>query len=194
MSDLKYTTIDKVKEWFLPLKVLDNKGVTSHLTSLTKYGDNLVKSPNEKSETAWTKIFGECLSDVKDIPDVHALQNYRKEFKNSCGKSDDKLNQMTKQKFVYLFAETMNYIFNKEKEPPSTPPSTPSIFINYDSNGCILNEEVYNEPTKKCYKKGEEPIDGGSKNKSRKRSTRKPRRSRRHRRRTTTRKYKKLYK
>ena len=73
MSDPKYT-IDKVKKWFHPLEVLDNKGVTNHLTSLTKYGDNLVKSPNEKSETAWTKIFGECLSDVKDIPDDGALE------------------------------------------------------------------------------------------------------------------------
>lgn len=201
MSDPK-STIDDVKNWFSPLPVLDNKSVTNHLTSLTKYGDNLVKSPNDTSLTAWTKIFGECLSDVKAIPDVEFVKNYRTKFQANSRLPDDKLNQMTKKEFVSLFAETMNDIFNKEKEPPSTPPSTPSstppstpsIFINYDSNGCILNEEVYNEPTKKCYKKGEEPIDGGSKNKSRKRSTRKPRRSRRHRRRTTTRKYKKLYK
>jgi hypothetical protein len=122
MSDPKYS-IDEVKEWFSPLKVLNNKGVnkgvTNHLTSLSKYGDNPVKSLNEDSLTAWTKIFGECLSDVKAIPDNDGLEfvrRYREKFQENCRLSDDELNQLTKKEFVYLFAIVMPDIFNKEEK------------------------------------------------------------------------------
>jgi hypothetical protein len=79
MSDPNKYTIEEVKEWFLPFSTEPN----THLKSLLKYGDNLVKSPNDKSPTAWTKIFGECLFDVKIIPDVPALINDRNKFKKN---------------------------------------------------------------------------------------------------------------
>lgn len=184
-------TINEVKEWFSPLKVLD-KGVTSHLTSLTKYGDNLVKSPNETSTTAWTIIFGDCLSDVKAIPDNDELEfvkKYRKKFQENCRLSDDELNKLTKKEFVYLFAIVMPDIFNEEKDPePEPEQQQPEQQL--DKDGCPPGK--YRNTYAGCVDVGDH--GGGSKNKSRKRSTRKPRRSRRHRRRTTTRKYKKLYK
>jgi hypothetical protein len=96
---------------------------------------------------------------------------YKFEFKKMCSTAnidDDKLNDMTLEEFVYLFAGKMPEIFENEKK----------LQKDYDDAAAA----------------GSSTTRGGSKNKSRKRSTRKPRHSRRHRRRTTTRKYKKLYK
>ena len=192
-------TIDNVKEWFSPLEVLNTKFVIKHLTSLSEYGDKPVKSPNQTSTTAWTKIFGECLSDVKVIPDDDALTfvtKYRTEFKEKCGKSDDELNKMTKKEFVYLFAIVMPNIFNEEKERLEKEEKErldkENKLLQIQKNNIQL-QVAQEEATADTYK-NDMGWGGGSKNKSRKRSTRKPRSSRRHRRRTTTRKYKKLYK
>lgn len=96
--------IEVVKVWFRPLEVLKNERVNSHLESLYKYGDNPVKSLNENSLSAWTKIFGECLSDVKAIPDVEFLKKYRTKFQANCKLSDDELNKMTK-KSLYIYSQ-----------------------------------------------------------------------------------------
>jgi hypothetical protein len=100
----------------LPFTTKNNAQNNAHLMSLSKYGDNYVKTPIQTSETAWTKIFGECLSDVKDIPDYEFVKKYRDEFKKVCEKTNDVLNTMTKREFVELFAKTMNDIFNEEEE------------------------------------------------------------------------------
>jgi hypothetical protein len=187
-------TIEVVKGWFQPLKVLESERVNRHLESLYNYGNNLVNSSNQTSSTAWKKIFRECLIDVIDVTN-DVVKSYENKFQEKCGKTVDELNKMTKKDFVMLFAQILNPIFVEEKEQPlqQEQPQSPQQHIKYDKYGCIIDYEVYHEITKKCYKIGEEPIDGGSKKKSHKRSTRKPRRYRRGRGRgrTSTRKYKK---
>jgi hypothetical protein len=105
-------TPEQVKEWFGELTVLDTPRINQHLQSLGKYGDNPVKTQNNTNETAWAKIFNECLGDVKDI---HNNNDYREEFQKRCGKTNDELNAMIKQDFVKLFAQVMKDIFTEEE-------------------------------------------------------------------------------
>lgn len=110
-------TLEEVKEWFGTLDVLNTN--TSHLQSLANYGDNLVKSPNNKNKTAWTIIFNECLGDVKHIQNDNDYIRYKIAFKQRFGipneNLNDELNAMTKKEFVILFAKTMDDIFTEEK-------------------------------------------------------------------------------
>ena len=106
---------------------------------------------------------------------------YKSEFKKMCltaNITEEELNNMTLEKFVYLFADKMPEIFKNEKK----------LQKDYDDAAAAA------AAADAAAAAGSSTTDGGSKNKSRKRSTRKSRHSRRHRRRTTTRKYKKLYK
>ena len=189
---------EQVKEWFSPLKVLNTERVNSHLDSLSKNGDTLVKNDSNKSQGGWTKMFGECLSDVKDIPGKNGLdivRRYRSDFQQKCDKTDDELNKITKNEFVKLFADVMSKIFNEEEERRKEEElrrqeedkrrrqeEERKRVIKYDKYGCTQDEE-YNTYDKKCLK----VHDGGSRKKYRKRSTRKLRRGRR----KSTRKYKK---
>jgi hypothetical protein len=202
-------TIENVKEWFLPLEVLNNnKRVGNHLESLVKYGNNLVKSPSQR-DRAWAVIFTECLFVVKTISDDEVKQ-YKNKFIKNCGETEDKLNNMTKKEFVELFAKIMSEIFKEEAEEEQRnldaqqkqqthqqdreQPQQQQPVI-YDKNDCGPGE-TYNSYSKKCHDNSKH-MDGGSKKKSRKRTiARKTRRSRRSRRtpRAFTRKYKKYNK
>jgi hypothetical protein len=185
-------TIEVVKGWFQPLKVLESQRVNRHLESLYKYGDNLVNSSNQTSSTAWKKIFRECLIDVIDVTN-DVVKSYENNFKVNCGKTDDELNKMTKKDFVMLFAQVLNPIFVEEKEPHSDPKGLDNVLSNDVPNNLNSDDcppgQYRNSYTGKCHDYGD--YGGGSKKKSHKRSTRNPRRSRRHRRgRTSTHKYK----
>jgi hypothetical protein len=201
---------EQVKEWFSPLKVLNTERVNRHLDSLSKNGDNLVKIDSNKSDGGWEKMFGVCLSDVKDIPGKNVLEivrRYRSDFQQKCDKTDDELNKLTKLEFVKLFADVMSKIFNEEEERRKEEElrrkeeeelrrqeeerkeelrrkeeERQEGVIEYDKNGCTQYEK-YNTYLKQCL----ERHDGGSRKKYRKRSTRKLRRGRR----KSTRKYKK---
>ena len=208
MSNPEYTR-EQVKEWFSPLKVLNTERVNRHLDSLSKNGDNLVKIDSNKSDGGWEKMFGVCLSDVKDIPGKNVLEivrRYRSDFQQKCDKTDDELNKLTKLEFVKLFADVMSKIFNEEEERRKEEElrrqeeeelrrqeeekrrrqeEERKRVIKYDKYGCTQDEE-YNTYSKECFNKSELP-GGGSRKKYRKRSTRKPHRGRR----KSTRKYKK---
>jgi hypothetical protein len=177
-------TIENVKEWFLPLEVLNNnKRVGNHLESLVKYGNNLVKSPSQ-GDRAWAVIFTECLFDVKTIPD-DKVEYYKKEFIKKCGETEDNLNKMTKKEFVELFAKIMSEIFNKEAEQEQRDLDAQKEQEERDRAQELEERYTYNHPPN---------TRGGSKKKSRKRTiARKTRRSRRTPR-AFTRKYKKYNK
>lgn len=179
-------TIEDVKSWFGGIPIQDTTVAKGILTSLSKYGNNAINSSNTSS-TAWHKIFTDCLTCVNVIPSANALdfvRRYRDKFKNIANKNDDELNAMTKKGFVELFGSVMKTIFDEE-----TPPLQPESETKVLTEDCPPGKE-FNSYTRKC-----DGIDGGSKKKSHKHSTRKYRRSRHQRRHTATRKYKKsLYK
>jgi hypothetical protein len=112
----QHYTLEQVKEWFGELTVLDTPRINQHLQSLGKYGDNPVKTQNNRNNTAWTFIFNECLGDVKNIHNNNDYIRYREEFQKRCGKTNDELNAMTKQYFVKLFAQVMKDIFTEEEK------------------------------------------------------------------------------
>ena len=158
-------TIKMVASWFTPLKLngIERDATKRTLLDIFEYKDKSVKSKGE-----WEPIFFILFRLFRSYG---YGEMYKSEFKKMCltaNITDEELNNMTLEEFVYLFAGKMPEIFENEKK----------LQKDYDDAAAA----------------GSSTGSGGSKNKSRKRSTRKPRGSRRHRRRTTTRKYKKLYK
>ena len=199
-------TLEEVKEWFGTLDVLNIPDINQHLQSLANYGDNLVKSPNNKNKTAWTIIFNECLGDVKHIQNDNDYIRYKIAFEQRCGipneNLNDELNAMTKKKFVILFAKVMTVIFTEEKrqeeerqEEERKQKNLQAAIdksreyanrpITLDKDGCVIGEEEFNTSVNRCVVIGDR---GGSKKKS---NNKRIRRKRRDSRRNKTRKYKK---
>ena len=166
------TIIEEVKRWFSPLKVLDIPVVTQHLLSLQKYQNEKVKS--------WTKIFAECLRDIRTTPNQNEIM--KTSFIEKCDKPSDTLNIMTKKEFVQLFAKIMNEIINEEIQQQQ-----PQRDLEDEDRDRREAEEL------KSYNRFPGGSEGGSsKKKSRKRATTRNRIRRRSRsRRASTRKYKK---
>jgi len=192
--------LEEVKQWFGKLTIIDNPRITQHLQSLGKYGDNPVNSTAKKSDTAWHKIFNECLLDLENINNTD--KKYREDFERECIKSiSELLNKMTKKDFVELFAKVMNDIFTNEKveeekksklrdelyQEKEKEEELEKIRQNYDTLKPWEQEEL--NTVRNDFGSGArlDIMIGGSKKKSNKRIRRKRRDSRRNK----TRKYKK---
>lgn len=160
-------TVEMMASWFTPLKL---NGIETDATKRTLLDIFEYKDESVKSKGGWGPIFFILFRLFRTYGyGGKKLEMYKSEFKKMCltaNITDEDLNNMTLEEFVYLFAGKMPEIFDNEEK----------LQKDYDDAAAAA---------------GSSTTSGGSKNKSRKRSTQKPRRSRRHRRRTTTRKYKK---
>jgi hypothetical protein len=113
LSGIKTTpTIDQVIQWFHPLdgeveRLLKSQGVLPHINNLTKYYDSNVAT----KWSTWTRLYADCLTDIGRNPnDPDKLKIMSETFIKESGKNETQLNEMTKEKFVKLFATTMDKI------------------------------------------------------------------------------------
>jgi hypothetical protein len=160
-------TVKKMTEWFLPLKLNDTEKDTTKKTLVDIF-------VNKDKKVEWAGGWNEFFILLFRLFRSYEFSNktpemYESEFKKMCLTADikdEELNNMTLEEFVYLFAGKMPEIFENEEK----------LQKEYDDAAAAA---------------GSSTTRGGSKNKSRKHSTRKPRHSCRYRQRINTRKYKK---
>jgi hypothetical protein len=210
-GELSPDKVDTVITWFKPIKDVNNENINVNNAVVKKNMKSLYDSASQQVKD-WTVVYNECMAVIERFSNT-----YKKRFIVKCkvisGKDESAWNDMKKNDFVLLFADTMKQILEEDKKKEQDDMAVimkakeERLRAAAEKAAAAAAERINTTSDQERYPDDPEYQDGyaahdlypggrwggGSKKKSRKRTTRNRRsshRNRRHRR-ASTHKYKK---
>jgi hypothetical protein len=204
--ELSPDKVDTVITWFKPIKDVNNENINVNNAVVKKNMKSLYDSASQQVKD-WTVVYNECMAVIERFSNTLDKNRFIVKCKYLSGKDESAWNDMKKNDFVLLFADTMKQILEEDKKKKED--ETADNIKKRDERLKAALEKATPTPHRQTYYCEQHPDDpecedgyakraqglsgGGSKKKSRKRTTRNRRsshRNRRHRR-ASTHKYKK---